>query len=47
MFCGWCGVFVDSFVIFLFYFYGMKTLECVGISGFFGVFVLLTVSAFG
>ena len=25
----------------------MKTLECVGISGFFGGFVLLAVSAFG
>gem|GEM_PF-6899010 len=28
-------------------FYSLKTLECIDIPGFFGVFKLLTVSAFG
>ena len=41
------GCFVDGFVVFLFYFYGMKTLECIGIPGFLDGFILLTVSAFG
>jgi len=42
LFClvvGTCSFFVD--------FYGMKTLECIGIPGFFDGFIWLTVSAFG
>ena len=47
VFCGWCRVLCGWFCRFFVYFYGMKTLECIGIPGFFGGFILLAVSAFG